>query len=287
MSETSKAASRYDFVVYQDTTVTTSVTPTTTIATSSGFTPLGAPTTINYVSKRTTEERRGRIAVRAPQKQVLSIQNGKAVFSPALYPSSVRCGALVNVFKTSTITKTAATVSTITAPTPISTTTVTSISTSTSTITPVDAGTTVFTTVGVTSISQTTLRPVTTVTSTSTATVLQPAATSYAACAANNMVSGINGQGFSDFAAVSPVQLLASNAQTAYDCCVQSQMAGGSYGYVWSDDRGCVLSGPGNAAPGQCGAPVTGAYYMLGGELDPSTVAGNGPCGGWQFEPSG
>ncbi|KAK5675563.1 hypothetical protein LTS10_011663 [Elasticomyces elasticus] len=172
-------------------TVTSSPAPVI-IPTSSGFIPInGAPASTAAVpAKRDPasmrieegEELVKRAAAVAKCSKVTRGPNGP-VRSPALYPSTVSCAQLVKVVKTKTLTSTAAPI-TITAPAPTATTTITVYETATSTIT-----------------------------------VTAPAQTSYAACAAKNMLPGYDSIIYTPPIAVGNI-IDVDNVASAYECCV-------------------------------------------------------------------
>jgi hypothetical protein len=240
-----------------------------------GFVPIRSAYPV--ARRARSEERSGRFDLRAPDKVKCTFKNGKPVFSPALYPDSVKCGALVNVYKTSTITKTAAKVSTITAPTPTTIIMATSISVITLTVAPSNIQTTVFTTATVISVAMTTITPVTSISSTTTVTEAKPAATNYAACGPNNQASSVNGQGFAVISIPRGTSFTDVPGATPYDCCVSCFTTGGCFGYFFLI-RSCTLLQTDNVAQGQCGAPNRGGF-STGGPPDPTVVIGNGPCG--------
>ncbi|EAT81708.1 hypothetical protein HBI56_156000 [Parastagonospora nodorum] len=267
-----------------DVGVTSTLTSTSTVATPNGFVPLRSQ--FPNARRGVTEEHAGRVNLRATEKKKCSSKVIKHIVSPTLYPSTVRCAALFNVYKTSTVTKTAAKVSTITAPTPLVTVSVTTVSVITSTIKPIIAQTTIFRTSVVISVIQQTITPTSIVTSTTTVTETEPGATTYAACAANNQVASVNGALVLKGASSVSFSSINTESTNPYDCCVDCQENGDCYGYNFMsynfmDSNSCLLLALDDVAQGQCGQSPTGVAltFDLNGTPEMSSVIGNGPCG--------
>jgi len=258
--------------------VTSTVISTSTVATANGFVPLRSQ--FPNARRGVSEERAGRLNLRAAEKKCSS-KVAKHVVSPTLHPPTVRCAALVNVYRTSTVTKTAAKVSTITAPTPLATVSVATVSVITSTIKPIIAETTIFRTSVVTSIVQQTVTPTSFITGTTTITKTEPGPTTYAACAANNQVASVNGALVGIGRGSGAIGSTLTESTNPYDCCVDCQTIGGCYGYSSFGGNTCFLVVMNDVSQGQCGQRPAGAGAMfdLTGTSDASGVVGNGPCG--------
>lgn len=208
--------------VYVTSTSTTS--PTTTIAAPANFVPIKS-TFPNSAKRRSAGSEEAPIEhaleERSKKRGRVYIKDRKVACSPVVYPTAVTCNGVAKVITTSTVTKTAKT-KTVTGTRPTSSVTTTITTVSTTTLTPVRASTTLSFSTN-TTITQTEVQAVTTTsTATRTIEVIQPAATFYAACASNNIVNTVNGQGiinaFYDVTNGDDVQRL--SATTPYDCCV-------------------------------------------------------------------
>ncbi|KAL8844245.1 MAG: hypothetical protein Q9176_001420 [Flavoplaca citrina] len=264
------------------TTITETISrtpPATTIPTSPGFTPAASQTGNPIPALKLA---RRELEARAPSYRTTCVAgpDGKATFTPRLYPTQVLCGVLYQVIATTTKTFTASTTATVTdiPPPPSSTTTTISV-TITDTVIPADATvtstiTSTFTNIG-TSISIT----ATTSTITSTQTLDLPIPTFYAACGPDNIISSVNGANIVGIASNNQVSL--SRFSTPYDCCVScitSQtcaaglfIANGATCYLVAQTRTCdpkvevlrfqlQMGAPGgnSISTGNCGAVANG-----------------------------
>ncbi|KAL9618235.1 MAG: hypothetical protein Q9160_007005 [Pyrenula sp. 1 TL-2023] len=245
-----------------------------------GFTPVSQEP--GYVPKIKGRSVDGLAARANPQNAiVLSIDKAakSLTCSPALYPTSVVCAKLVETITTKTLTKTASTTSTTTLSPSTQTTTSTVKTSVTVKSTPPDVTTTSTVTTFITLVATTTATTTTTTTSTVTQTVEVPGATSYAACAANNVVNSANGgQGIYAISLTNQaLTFVSTTASSAYDCCVQcettSQNCVGSFFYYISD---CMLIVQTSCMPGA----FTGASFGTGPfPPDGGFTISNGPCG--------
>ncbi|MCJ1464845.1 hypothetical protein MMC07_003460 [Pseudocyphellaria aurata] len=197
-------------------TLTVTQTSTATVTTTVSGTPVVVPTVSGFLA----------VDVTLPGAQNLTKREDtlpRALRAPKSYPKSVSCVVVTTVYKTVVFFKTGKTTATVSAPTftPIVSSTTTSSITSTILKQAAPTTTTVIATINF----NTTTTPTTTVTTTTTvsATVSLPAATSYAACARNNLIEAVQGaeivlaarSGVSD-----PALSFFTQAKTSYDCCV-------------------------------------------------------------------
>ena len=245
-------------------TTTTTVQGTITVQPSSGFIPANSALPqkrgledIKFPRRAAAANALIERAAKPSAFKCIKGKNGQPTYSPAVYPTSVACAKLVEVFQTSTSIVSGTQTSTVTAsPPPPSSITTTFSTTVTSTTMPVDASTTItfYTTVTATS----TVVPTTTtsLTATVTQTQTQPSATYYAACGPNNQLTSVNGvpidgANFYNFAD-------SSDISNPYDCCVaclQSPTCGAS---TYFEPNFCYLARNG----GTCNpaVPALGVY---------------------------
>ncbi|KAJ8111427.1 hypothetical protein OPT61_g5982 [Boeremia exigua] len=245
-TETSTVSARTTTTIVSDSTVYTTITntETTTIAASAGFIPIESR--ISNSQKRHTEEDVSSPALERQQGQQLKllVKNGRPAFEPVCYPQSVKCAGIVAVITTSIRTKTASTTRVVTAPTPIATATTTVTTSTIITEIPPRASSTVtaYTTITLTSTS--TFTETSTNVVSATVSVAAPKATYYAACAENNVISTINGQGIDQAANRGGTFSYASDTPSAYDCCVIGLNTPNCAGTFWfSQGQGqCFVS---------------------------------------------
>ncbi|KAF7909663.1 uncharacterized protein EAF01_003381 [Botrytis porri] len=160
------------------------------------------------------------------------------------YPAAVDCTSTLNIGSITTITETAAMVTNLA--TPYITETSTSTITTTTSVMEEDCSATLVATEYSTISSIILATSTTTLTATQTVSEVSGATpTTYGACAANNMISSVNG------APVTQVQFLTNvlsslKTNSAYDCCVACQTAaGGCAGSVYLKSGACYLAAPG------------------------------------------
>ena len=139
---------------------------------------------------------------------------------------------------------------------------------------PIDASTTItiLSTDTLTSTSVSTSVTTTTITST-VADVAGATPTSYAACAANNIVSSYNGSPI-DQGNFFEGYVAALSSDSPYDCCVACQTYGGCGGTLFYAGT-CYLS---NDA-GTCDGSVVDAYFYAASGGFTGISVSNGPCG--------
>ncbi|KAJ8106778.1 hypothetical protein OPT61_g9315 [Boeremia exigua] len=265
---------------FQSTTITkyeaTTITPTSTIAPPAGFVPIETaipgsrklkPRSFDDVVPAALE-----LEARQQAPTKASIKNGKLVMSPAQYPQSVYCAGVVGIITTKTSTKTVKTTSTVTAGTPTSSTTTTFTERATTVLPPARASTTITDTEVVTSSTTVYETKYETTYTTTTETVTAPAATFYAACADNNIITERNGLFVSDIADFNDVV----GAEDAYSCCVQCQTRGNCAGAVFYAPGGTcfILDRPATCAPNSQGQ---GLYIR--GSRNEGLIGIGGPCG--------
>ncbi|KAF2488664.1 hypothetical protein BU16DRAFT_568183 [Lophium mytilinum] len=269
-----------DSVTETDTYTSTS-TPSTTIPASAGFTPISSNIANSSKKRRSAGKPADALVPEIDERAAtgtkfkLSLKNGKIACSPAVYPQAVTCAGVVKVYSTKTLTVTAKKTHTNTAPTPTSTTSTTITETSTSTITPIDASTTLsFTETDTLTFTESDTATVTVATVTNTVGAVAPTSTYYAACAPNNVISTVNGQGIVQAYYNNPNYFSSTGAGSGYDCCVAcitTSGCGGTYGapgacYLLMEGSGCSQSQE--------------AYELeLGGSGDQGIYASNGYCG--------
>ncbi|GME59349.1 hypothetical protein GTA08_BOTSDO08020 [Neofusicoccum parvum] len=199
---------------------------------------------------------------------------------PTQNPTAVSCTRTVRVESTRFFYKTASSTVTITAQPSTSTTTITSTTTTTSSIgsDPTIARTTVTSSITTTALTTTTQVSTVSSTITNTVTVNAPTVTEYAACAANNTVSRVNGNsiiyGIQDL-------LVAIQAPTAIECCItcQTTMNCTTAAY-YGDDGTCLLGNATGANANQ--------FYTTGSAENADTIftLSNGAqsLGNWLWE---
>jgi hypothetical protein len=130
----------------------------------------------------------------------------------------------------------------------------------------------------VTLTSTSTSTPIALTSTTTTVTVSQPTATIYAGCGADNIVSGVNGEGLYLFGANKPLNFFDVAARSPQDCCAVCQTTAGCYGYGYAGGCSLIMN---NEAPGSCAALPGLLLFNYGPDMDPSPdiAVGNGPCG--------
>jgi hypothetical protein len=261
------------------TTTTTSTfftTSTTTIAASAGFIPVES--SIPGSLKRSANIPKPALGGRQTKpKYIFTSQNGKVVCSPTIYPQSVKCVGIVAIITTQTRTRTATTTATITAATPVFTSTASFSTIITVTITPDQASTTTTVTESSTVTTTTTIAG-TTITQTLSQTVTQaaPQATYYAACADNNIITTINGQGIISGGANAELTVAQGSGNTAYDCCVNCLLTPGCGSSLFHTDPNspfCILNSP----SGTCSQSNLAGYALTGTQS--KFALSNGYCG--------
>ncbi|TGO52026.1 hypothetical protein BCON_0149g00140 [Botryotinia convoluta] len=193
------------------------------------------------------------------------------------YPAAVECTSTLNIGSITTITETAALVTNLA--TPYVTETSTSTITTTTSMMEEDCSTTLVATEYSTISSTILATSTTTLTATQTVSEVSGATpTSYAACAANNLISSVHG------APVTQVQFLTSvlsalKTNSAYDCCVACQTAaGGCAGSVYLNSGTCYLAAPGAT----CGinSIITNKFYTSSSASTAGAfTVSNGLCG--------
>ncbi|TIA60818.1 hypothetical protein D6C77_03877 [Aureobasidium pullulans] len=264
--------------ITETSSTTTTSTGISTVPAPSGFTALG-----DYISgaarKRSPNGRFDARAATPATKTYCKIANGKVTMSPASYPKAVTCAQLVQIIKTSTKTQTASKTTTITAATPIITSSTTTTTTVISTVSLIDASTTTTETDTSTTTTTITVTPSTTTTTTTTITVLQPTATVLAQCAANNLISSVNGAGI-DTASSSNSAFAFTDAASATDCCNICANTAGCEGFAYGGPCYILYADNGQCSPGQSVA----TFYTNPGD---GFVIGNGQCGEYSYGGSG
>lgn len=301
-----------------------------TVPTAAGFTPLASEG--SYSPKKRSESHaeaavpaiRGRTVQgsTAAQKSLNKCPpvGNPGKFSPAQYPTSVICGALVEQITTSTKTYTASTTVKTTIAPVTSTVTVSlrlraqrvssvtrvcalvflsghltantypSQTTTTNTVTT----TSIPATVSVTSTTTTTISTSTTITNTQTSTtsttttVVAPTPTSYAACASNNVIGSANG-GFGieyiNYAGYLGVQISQVPITDPVACCAQCQTTAACVGFAQYPGGPCyIFTNPSS----QCdGSQSFGDNFQTntGVGAGQGYYVGNGNCG--QFTDGG
>lgn len=193
------------------------------------------------------------------------------------YPAFVDCTSISNVESTTTITETAS--STITnLATPYVTETSTSTITTTTSVLIEDASTTLISTLFSTISSTVVATSTSTLTVTQTVSVVGGATpTTYAACAANNVISSVDGNYI--YLGTFLKGILSSSSQaTAYDCCVSCQTTSGCGGSFYSPiNKYCYL----NKDSGTCDGSISDASFTAGAGIAATGALyiSNGPCG--------
>ncbi|THY31589.1 hypothetical protein D6C99_10460 [Aureobasidium pullulans] len=271
-TETDTTTAATTTITETSSTTTTTSTGISTVPVPSGFTALG-----DYISgaakKRSPNGRFDARAATPATKTYCKIANGKVTMSPASYPKAVTCAQLVQIIKTSTKTQTAFKTTTITAATPIITSSTTTTTTVTSTISLIDASTTTTETDTSTTTTTITVTPSTTTTTTTTITVLQPTATVFAQCAANNLIGSVNGAGFYGAGADN---YATADAPSATDCCNICANTASCEGFAYYGTCYILYASNDGCFPGQ-----SRAVFYAGGGIGPGDgyVIGNGQCG--------
>ncbi|KAF9696055.1 hypothetical protein EKO04_006040 [Ascochyta lentis] len=258
------------------TTFTVSSTDTTTIAATPGFVPV--ETSIPGTMKRRTADSAADNALEERQTQgrtQIGVKNGKLVCNPAVYPQSVKCAGLVAVITTSVRTKTASKTRVVTAPTPIVTSTTIFTTSTTVTETPARASTTTTVTTTISTSSTTSVTETSVTTVTATATFVAPQATQYAACADDNIITTIDGQGISSAYVNNNIGQSFVSAGSAYECCVACiNTAGCAAAAYFNDGNTCDLI---SVLDGTC-SQSSKAVFISGGSAA-SFAFSNGNCG--------
>ena len=196
------------------------------------------------------------------------------------YAYSIGCTDYSTYTTTSSLVGTAPTTNTVSSRTPIVYETTTITYTSWSSVLPEDASVTIteYTTSVHTYtwvyIDSSTLSTVTT-----TTTIIPPAATIYDACAADNIISGVNG----DFIAgggFSKGVLLSTSTGTSLDCCELCQDISDCAGTVWSFLGSCTLVSDGGVCDGSA---IYGYFYTEPSGFNEYSLS-NGQCGQQRYE---
>lgn len=258
------------------TTSTVFTTSTTTIAASAGFIPVES--SIPGSLKRSANIPKPALRERQTKpKYIFTSQKGKLVCSPAIYPQSVKCIGIVAIITTKILTRTATSTATTTAATPVFTSTASFSTTITVTITP-DQATTTITVIESSTVTTTTTIAGTTITQTQSQTVTQaaPQATYYAACANNNIITTIYGQGIISGGSSEGLTTAQGFGNTAYDCCVTCLNTPGCGSSLFRTDSNapfCILQIP----SGACSQSNVAGYVITGSASN--FAVSNGLCG--------
>ena len=208
----------------------------------------------------------------APTYGIRARPDGPKHYGPPLFPATVTCRIIVEVVSTSTAVSTAKTTATITGAQGTITSTSTSVTTSTVTSGTIVASTTIKASTTTTQIITSTTTSTITSTLTSTSTSFQAEATFYAACAADNIVTTVNGAAIDLVVITGSAQVL-STASSPYDCCVQCNgLNAGKCGGSIYDHGQCITLTADSCYP----ATVVGSFYTYGS--DGASVS-NGLCG--------
>ncbi|KAI9711669.1 MAG: hypothetical protein M1812_007102 [Candelaria pacifica] len=277
--------------VTQTATTTTDVTvtadpSTTTIQPSPGFTPAASVVPAGQAGTAKKRDvlpgRRGKIEGRAATQRLL-IQNHKPTFIPALYPTTVTCGVLVRTTSTRTTLFTAAP-TTKTLPPSTVTSTIPVTITSTSTVAQTNAQTTLSFSTTIIQTTTTYTTTTTTQTATNTVTVTPPGPTVYAACASNNLLKSVNGQGI-QFVQGQTVDgtFGSTDASSAYDCCVACLNDSNCAISAYSSPSTCYTLGLGSST---CSPNTNAASFGTGGDPADGFVVSDSNCGQLAYSPS-
>ncbi|KAM0130349.1 hypothetical protein ACHAPC_006548 [Botrytis cinerea] len=207
----------------------------------------------------------------------ISSSSASTLIYSTSYPAAVECTSTLNIGSITTITETAAMVTNLA--TPYVTETSTSTITTTTSVLEEDCSTTIVATEYSTISSIIVATSTTTLTATQTVREVSGATpTSYAACAANNIISSVNG------APISQVQFLTSvlsslKTNSAYDCCVACQTApGGCGGSVYLNSGACYLTSPSSTCA--TNSIVTNKFWTSSYASSSTTLTvSNGMCG--------
>ncbi|CAI7599118.1 unnamed protein product [Penicillium bialowiezense] len=253
--------------------VSTTSTTTSTIPTSSGFLPIAdtIPSTPTVYKRSLQEEKEPECVPWVDDYQ---------------YAQEVVCYEKNVITMTTTSTVTGSPV-TITAATPITTVTVTDTITSRSVVVPTDVSTTLsYSTTKTLTETVEVLASTTTLTSTTTVVGAVATATSYAACAANNIAGNPLSADFGSvegkymyyvtFANIAGEKLTVGNTASVYDCCVSCQeSATCAMSYYWHSSAVtyCYL-----ISTSQCSATDTYATVALH-DAASNIQMSNGNCG--------
>ncbi|KAF4536062.1 uncharacterized protein LTHEOB_12258 [Lasiodiplodia theobromae] len=294
--------STFTSVVSVNSTITN--TPTTTIPTQAGFTPVSVDlASWGHVPSRKKQKQKkrwgalnarnvfDRMMLEAPEASRGS--NNRCLFKhleaqspletgislyPPLFPVSVNCTQTVRIDTVRVYPKQGTITSTITAQASTTTSTATSAVTTTTTIGSqrVNALLT-FTSAVTTVVSSTTISVSTTFsTLTNTFTANAPVATVFAACAANNTISRVNGN---PIAAGAQDLLVLTVADNPTDCCELCQITSNCTTSAFYDGTGDCMLGNGTG-------PGTNEFFTTDAEDDIIFYISNGkgnPSGNWYF----
>ncbi|TEY37154.1 hypothetical protein BOTCAL_0528g00010 [Botryotinia calthae] len=245
-------------------------------AISSDISPLEDPSPSAYAPTSDIPSGRPSFTPVSANSTISSSSASTLVYSTS-YPAAVECTSTLNIGSITTITETAAMVTNLA--TPYVTETSTSTITTTTSMMEEDCSTTLVATEYSTISSIIVATSTTTLTATETVREVSGATpTSYAACAANNIISSVNG------APISQVQFLTNvlsslRTNSAYDCCVACQTAAsGCGGSVYLNSGACYLSAP--SATCATNSIVTNKFYTSSYTSSANTLTvSNGMCG--------
>ncbi|KAH7051141.1 hypothetical protein B0J12DRAFT_78589 [Macrophomina phaseolina] len=267
---------------------TTTLTSTTTIPTQPGFTPVAA----DIVAQGEIPSRRKRWQPNSPRWRLFDNNtfeaksgsrckfqvdpevSGLSLFPPQA-PTAVQCSRKIRIESTQMFWKTASTTATITAQPSTITTTTTSTTTITSSIgtLPVDATTTITSSTTTTISTTTTSVSTVSTTITNTMTVNAPIATSWAACAANNTITRVNGDpiiwGVQDLL----VEIITDSATSCCETCQITVNCTTSAYYV--DGGNCLLGNATGEGENQFSTTADETSEIFALSNGPGSPAGN------------